>query len=70
MHRKRGIDKLIDIINLIISIKASDIYLDDMTGTLTIEAAVKEAQRKMQRSLNKVKGLHEIIKCLRGEDDD
>ncbi|MFL0167700.1 MULTISPECIES: hypothetical protein [Clostridium] len=59
-----------DIINLIISIKASDIYLDDMTGTLTIEAAVKEAQRKMQRSLNKVKGLHEIIKCLRGEDDD
>lgn len=70
MHRKRGIDKIIDIINLIISIKASDIYLDDMTGTLTIEAAVKEAQRKMQRSLNKVKGLHEIIKCLRGEDDD
>ncbi|AJG98837.1 hypothetical protein LF65_02251 [Clostridium beijerinckii] len=61
---------MIDIINLIISIKASDIYLDDMTGTLTIEAAVKEAQRKMQRSLNKVKGLHEIIKCLRGEDDD
>lgn len=61
---------MIDIINLIISIKASDIYLDDMAGTLTIEAAVKEAQRKMQRSLNKVKGLHEIIKCLRGEDDD
>lgn len=59
-----------DIINLIISIKASDIYLDDMTGTLTIEAAIKESQRKMRRSLNKVKGLHEIIKCLRGEDDD
>jgi hypothetical protein len=60
---------MIDIINLIISIKASDIYLDDMTGTLTIEAAVKEAQRKMQRSLNKFNGLHEIIKAVICEDD-
>lgn len=53
-------------IELIISIQAAEIYLNDMTGKLTIEAAVKKAQRNIQRNLNRLDGLHEIIKHLRG----
>ena len=56
-------------IELIISIQAAEIYLNDMTGQLTIEAAIKKAQRNIQRSLNKLVGLHEIIKAVSGEDD-
>lgn len=57
-------------IELIISIRAAEIYLNDMTGKLTIEAAIKKANRNIQRNLNKLDGLHEIIKYLRGEDDE
>lgn len=46
--------------------EAAEIKLNDMTGTLTIEAAVEQ----VQRNLNKLNGFHQIIKCLRGEDDD
>lgn len=56
-------------IELIISIQAAEIYLNDMTGELSIEAAVKTAQKNIQRSLNKLVGLHEIIKAVSGEDD-
>lgn len=56
-------------IELIISIQAAEIYLNDMTGKLTIEAAIKKAQNNIQRSLNKLVGLHEIIKAVSGEDD-
>ncbi|WP_297429602.1 hypothetical protein [Clostridium sp.] len=57
-------------IELLIAVKAAEIKLKDMTGTLTIEAATKKAQRQVQRNLNKLDGLHEIIRCLRGENDD
>ena len=41
-----------------------------MTGKLTIDAAIKKAQRQAQRNLNRLHGLHEIIKAVvRGEDD-
>lgn len=56
-------------IELIISIQAAEIYLNDMTGKLTIDAAIKKAQRNIQRSLNKLVGLHEIIKAVSGEDE-
>lgn len=56
-------------IELIISIQAAEIYLNDMTGKLTIEAAIKKAQKNIQRSLNKLVGLHEIIKAVSGEDE-
>lgn len=57
-------------IELIISIQAAEIFLNDMSGKLTIEASVKKAQRNIQRNLNKLDGLHEIIKHLRSEDYD
>lgn len=53
-------------INLEISKKAADIKLEDTTGTLTIEAALKQAQR----NFNRVDGIHQIIKALRGDDND
>lgn len=56
-------------IKLEIAKEAAEIKLKDMTGTLTIEASVKEAQRQAQRNLNRLHGLHEIIKAVRGEDD-
>lgn len=56
-------------IELIISIQAAEIYLNDMTGKITIEVAIKKAKRNMQRNLNKLVGLHEIIKAVSGEDD-
>jgi hypothetical protein len=56
-------------IELIISIQAAEIYLNDMTGKLSIEAATKKAQRKIQKNLNRLVGLHEIIKAVSGEDD-
>ena len=43
----------------------ANIKLDDMTGKLTIEAALKQAQR----NFNKLHGLHQIIKAIRGEDN-
>lgn len=46
--------------------EASEIHLKDMTGTLTIDDALRQAER----NLNKLNGLHQIIKCLRGEDDE
>lgn len=56
-------------VELIISIQAAEIYLNDMTGKVTIEAAIKKAQKNIQRSLNKLVGLHEIIKAVSGKDD-
>lgn len=56
-------------IELIISIQAAEMYLNDMTGKLTIDAAIKKAQRNIQRSLNKLVGLHERIKAVSGEDE-
>ena len=52
--------------NLEISKQAAEIKLNDMSGTLTIEAAVKQ----VQWNINKINGFHQIIKCLRGEEDD
>lgn len=46
--------------------KATEMMQNDMTGTLTIEAAVKQAQR----NFNRINGLRQIIKAVRGEDDD
>ncbi|EKQ56313.1 MULTISPECIES: hypothetical protein [unclassified Clostridium] len=53
-------------INLEIAKQAAEIKQNDMTGTLTIEAAVLQAQR----NLNKLQGLSGVIKALRGEEDD
>lgn len=50
--------------------EAAEIKLKDMTGALSIEAAVKEAQRQARRNLNRLNGLHQIIKAVRGEVDD
>lgn len=57
-------------IKLEIAKLATEIKQKDMTGTLTIESAVKEAQRQAQRNLNKLHGLREIIKAVRGEEYD
>lgn len=57
-------------INLKISKDAAEIKQNDMTGTLTIEAALKQAKINFEKSLNRLNGLHEIIKAVRGEDDD
>lgn len=57
-------------IKLEIAQKAVEIKQNDMTGTLTIEAALKEAQRQAKRNINRLNGLHEIIKAVSGEDDD
>lgn len=46
--------------------EAAEIKQNDMTGTLTIEAAVKQAQR----NLNRLQGWHQIIKAIRGGDDE
>ena len=53
-------------IKLQIAKEATEIKQNDMTGTLTIEAALKQAQR----NFNRVKGIHQIIKCVRGEADE
>lgn len=52
-------------IELQIAKEAAEIKLDDMTGTLTIEAAVKQ----IQRNFNRIHGLQQIINESRGEDD-
>lgn len=46
--------------------QAAEIKLDDMSGTLTIDAAIEQ----VQRNLNKISAFHEIIKNVRGEYDD
>lgn len=57
-------------INLKIFKDAAEIKQNDMTGTLTIEAALKQAKINFEKNLNKINGLHEIIKAVRGEKDD
>lgn len=52
-------------INLKIAKDTSEIKLNDMTGTLTIESALKQARR----NFNKINALHQIIKEIRGEDN-
>lgn len=52
--------------NLEIAKQAAEIKLDDMSGTLTIDAAVKQ----VQRNLNRLCAFHEIIKNVRGDYDD
>jgi len=52
-------------IKLEIAKEAAEIKLNDTTGTLTIKAALKQAQR----NLNKICGLQQIINELRGEDN-
>lgn len=52
-------------IKLEIAKKAAEIKQNDMTGALTIEAALKQAQR----NFNRINGLRQIIKTVRGEDD-
>lgn len=52
-------------INLKIAKDTSELKLDDMTGTLTIEAALKQARR----NFNKLHGLQQLITELRGEDN-
>lgn len=53
-------------IKLQIAKEAAEIKLNDTTGTLIINAALKQAQR----NLNRIDGLQQIIKNLRGEEDD
>lgn len=53
-------------IKLKIAKEAAEIKQNDMTGTLTIEAALKQAQR----NFNRLEGFHQIIQAIRGEDDD
>lgn len=52
-------------INLKIAKEATEIKLNDSTGTLTIEAALRQAKR----NFNRTQGLHEIIKAVIGEND-
>ena len=52
-------------INLKIAKDTAEIKQNDMTGTLTIEAALKQAKR----NFNRINGLHQIIKEIRGEDN-
>ena len=52
-------------IKLQIAKDTSELKLNDMSGTLTIEAALKQAKR----NINKINGLHQIIKEIRGEDN-
>lgn len=52
-------------INLKIAKDTSELKLNDMTGTLTIKSALKQAQR----NFNKINALHQIIKEIRGEDN-
>lgn len=53
-------------VNLEIAKEAAEIKLDDTTGTLTIESALKQAQR----NFNRLKGLNQILKAMRGDEDD
>ena len=53
-------------IKLQIAKDTSELKLNDMSGTLTIEAALKQAKR----NFNKINGLHQIIKEIRGEDNE
>lgn len=46
--------------------EAAEIKLDETTGPLSIESALKQAQR----NFNRLKGLSQIIKVTRGEEDD
>lgn len=57
-------------IELIIAVKAAEIYVNDMNGRLTREAAIKKAQREVQKELNKICGIEEIIEDIRGDDND
>jgi hypothetical protein len=52
--------------NLEIAKEAAEIKLDDATGTLTIESALNQAQR----NFNRLKGLSQIIKAMRGGEED
>jgi len=53
-------------IKLEIAKQAEQIKLEDITGTLTIEAALKQAQR----NFNRLHGLQQIINELRGDEDE
>lgn len=53
-------------VNLKIAKETAEIKLNDTTGTLTIKAALKQAQR----NLNKIYGLQQIINELRGGEDE
>ena len=51
--------------NLRISKDASELKLNDMSGTLTIEAALKQAKR----NFNRLHGLQQIINELKGDEN-
>lgn len=53
-------------IKLEISKEAAEIKLEDPSGLVTIETAIKQAQR----NFNRLNALGQIIKELRGEEDD
>ena len=53
-------------IKMQIAKEAAEIKLNDMSGILTIEAALKQAQR----NFNKIYALQQIISASRGEEDE
>jgi hypothetical protein len=57
---------MLDKKKLEIAKETAEIKLNDPTGVLTIEASLRQAQR----NFNKLKGLNQIIKNVRGDEDD
>lgn len=56
-------------INLKIAKDTSELKLNDMTGNLTIEAALRQVKMDFEKGLNRVTALAEIIKEIEGEDN-
>lgn len=46
--------------------EAAEIKLNDPTGILSIEAALRQAQR----NFNRLNGINQIVKNIRGDKDD
>lgn len=57
---------MLDKKKLEIAKEAAEIKLNDLTGVLTIEASLRQAQR----NFNRLNGLNQIIKNVRGDKDD
>lgn len=57
---------MLDKKKLEIAKETAEIKLNDSTGVLTIEAALRQAQR----NFNRLDGPNQIIKNVRGDEDD
>jgi hypothetical protein len=57
---------MLDKRKLEIAKETAEIKLNDPNGVLTIEAALRQAQR----DFNRLNGLNQIIKNARGDEDD